>query len=38
MNGAKYIGGWLDDRQHGFGIEIWCDNAKYEGNYEGGKK
>lgn len=29
---------WLDDRQHGFGVEIWPDGAKYEGEYKYGKK
>lgn len=34
MDGAKYIGDWKEDRQHGYGVETWPDNAKYEGNYE----
>lgn len=29
---------WLNDFQHGTGIEIWPDGAKYEGNYYYGKK
>ena len=29
---------WKSDKQHGFGIEIWPDNAKYEGDYIEGRK
>lgn len=36
--GAKYVGDWLEDRQHGFGVETWPDFAEYEGNFEYGKK
>jgi len=28
----------LDDKQHGHGTESWPDGARYEGNYEDGKK
>lgn len=24
--------------QHGYGIEVWRDNAKYEGEYQDSKK
>ena len=37
-NGAYYEGQWLDDKQHGHGIESWPDGARYEGRYEDGKK
>lgn len=32
------MGEWKDDKQEGFGVEIWPDGAKYEGNYVQGKK
>jgi L1 cell adhesion molecule like protein len=28
----------LNDLPHGFGIETWNDNSRYEGNYSHGKK
>lgn len=28
----------MDDKQNGFGSEVWPDGAKYEGNYVDGKK
>ena len=31
-------GHWEHDRQHGHGIELWADGARYEGNYASGKK
>lgn len=31
MDGARYEGNWCQDKQHGFGQEIWPDGAKYEG-------
>lgn len=37
-NGAYYEGQWLDDKQHGQGVESWPDGARYEGRYEDGKK
>lgn len=38
INGAKYEGNWKDNVQHGFGIENWNDNSKFEGHYVNGKK
>jgi len=38
INGAKYIGEWVDDKQEGKGVETWPDGAKYEGMYKYGKK
>ena len=34
----RYIGKWLDDKQHGYGVEEWPDGAKYEGAYYEGSK
>lgn len=28
--GAKYEGEWLNDQQHGKGVEVWPDGSKYE--------
>lgn len=28
--GAKYEGEWLNDQQHGKGVEGWPDGSKYE--------
>jgi hypothetical protein len=28
----------MNDKQHGQGVEIWPDNAKYEGEYIDAKK
>ena len=44
--GAKYEGEWLNDQQHGKGVEVWPDGSKYEvwkslimkGMYTFGKK
>ena len=33
MDGAKYLGEWKEDKQHGKGIESWPDGAVYEGHY-----
>ena len=32
-NGSKYLGGWKDDKQHGFGSEYWTDKSQYVGQY-----
>lgn len=37
-NGSKYEGAWLDDSQHGTGIECWIDKSIYKGEYYKGKK
>lgn len=34
----RYEGNWKDDRQHGFGKEVWPDGAKFEGDYLEGLK
>jgi len=33
-----YEGQWLDDMQHGIGVEIWTDASIYKGEYVKGKK
>ena len=33
MDGAKYVGDWEEDKQHGIGNETWPDGAVYEGKY-----
>lgn len=30
VGGAKYEGDWKNDLQHGRGVEVWPDGAKYE--------
>jgi hypothetical protein len=37
-DGAKYIGYWKDDMQHGHGKETWIDGSSFEGEYLDGKK
>ena len=32
------LGQWEEDRQHGDGMEVWPDGAKYEGQYKDGSK
>ena len=29
---------YLNDKKHGFGIFVWVDGRKYEGNWENGKR
>lgn len=38
MDGAKYVGQWVDDKQNGEGEEVWPDGARYKGEYYQGKK
>ncbi len=38
ISGATYEGDWKDDKQHGFGTEIWPDKAKFTGAYVDGMK
>jgi len=33
MDGATYSGEWSNDKQHGHGVEMWPDQAKYVGDY-----
>jgi len=38
-NGARYVGNWLNDIQHGQGEESWNNaTTKYEGDFFKGKK
>lgn len=37
-DGAKYTGGWKDDKQDGEGEEMWPDQSVYKGEYKMGKK
>lgn len=30
IGGARYEGEWKNDLQHGQGVEVWPDGAKYE--------
>lgn len=32
-NGAKFEGELLDGRKDGFGVQIWPDGSKYEGQW-----
>ena len=32
-NGATYVGQWLGNLKHGYGVQVWKDGAKYEGNW-----
>jgi len=32
-NGANYEGYWLEDTQHGIGLEIWKDYSYFSGEY-----
>ena len=34
----EYDGDWVEDKQHGLGVETWPDGARYEGSYVDGKK
>lgn len=34
ISGSQYKGEWLNDKKHGFGIQINPDNTKYEGDWE----
>jgi hypothetical protein len=36
-HGERYIGGWLDDRRHGFGVVTTGRGSKYEGDWVRGK-
>ena len=38
MNGAKYVGHWENDLQHGSGVESWPDGSRYDGEYSRGVK
>lgn len=32
-NGTMYVGGWQDDRHHGFGVKTWA-TSRYEGMWK----
>lgn len=34
VNKSVYVGQWLGDHKHGFGVHIWADKSKYEGNWK----
>ena len=36
--GAVFKGKWKNDKQEGYGEEVWPDNAIYKGEYCAGKK
>ena len=38
VNGSKYEGNWLNDKQNGQGIEHWKDGARYQGEFVNGMK
>ena len=33
-NGATYVGEWLGEDRHGYGLQQWKDGAKYEGQWK----
>ena len=37
-NGDKYVGDWKVDKFHGFGIYIFCNGERYEGQLLKGQK
>ena len=37
-NGSRYEGEWLDDKQHGEGIERFPEEAMFKGQYKNGLK
>jgi len=38
LDGVKYEGQWLGDKQNGYGVEMCPNDARYEGQYNMGKK
>ena len=32
-NGARYTGEWVGNERHGFGVQIWKDGSRYEGQW-----
>lgn len=38
LNGTIYEGEWANDKQEGFGVERWPDEAYYVGSYVTGMK
>jgi hypothetical protein len=36
--GAKYTGGWRDDRQHGAGKHTYTNGNSFEGHWQDGQK
>ncbi|TNV73217.1 hypothetical protein FGO68_gene11675 [Halteria grandinella] len=37
-DGTEYQGSFMQDKQHGYGVETWPDGVKYSGQYHLGKK
>jgi hypothetical protein len=37
LDGRKYIGGYVEDKKHGFGDFFWPDGRKYQGQWMNGK-
>ena len=33
-NGSLYVGQWLGNHKHGYGVHIWKDGSKYEGHWK----
>merc|ERR1712039_1014540 len=33
-----YSGLWMDDLQHGYGVEVWEEGCRYEGDFRLGQK
>ena len=34
VNGSVYSGMWVEDKQHGEGVEQWPGGVKYTGQFE----
>jgi len=32
-NGATYTGQWLNEMRDGYGVQIWPDGSRYEGQW-----
>lgn len=37
-DGRKYVGGYIDDKKHGYGVFEWPDGRKYQGGWVNGKQ
>jgi hypothetical protein len=36
VNGYTYNGSWLNDKQHGYGLETYASGESYEGSFHEG--